>query len=860
MMEQTRTNLDQILSRWKQDPDIQENIASWNSVNPRPADIGPFPAELDERLADVLRSHRIKGLYSHQAESWQAIFDQKNIVIVTGTASGKSLCYNLSVINSLIHDPANRALYLFPTKALTQDQYTAAASILRQINQNEIGQHSGWKDRSAAVYDGDTPVADRPKIRVSANIILTNPDMLHTSILPHHTIWEEFFSNLKYVVIDEIHTYRGVFGSHFANIIRRLNRVTQFYGSSPQFILTSATIANPMEHAGALIEKPVQAVTQDGSPAGKKNFILYNPPIMNRDLGIRKSASSEALNLTRTLLQGDVQTLLFCRARRTVELLLKNIQDQLGDINPNIRAYRGGFLPEHRREIEHELRSGKSRLVVATNALELGIDIGGVEAVLMVGYPGSISATIQQAGRAGRGRQESLAILVASASPIDQYLMQHPEFLFENSAERAFINPNNSMILYHHLRAAAFELPFQPGEKFGSLDIGTLQEYLAVLQSSGDIHQQNNHYYWIASAYPADQVSIRNVSARSILLESSMPGNMKSDPSIRKVTIGEVDETSAYWMVHPNAIYLHEGRTFLVEELNIETGHAYMREVDVDYFTEPLRKVEIEKLDVSRNRPAAGGEISYGEIKVSTQVTGYRKTRWHTLEQLGDEKLEMPKTELLTNGYWISLSDKTVEELRESNLWLNDPGDYGPLWEQLRVLIRKRDHYTCQNCGQVEQAHAHHVHHRKPLKLFPSYVEANLPENLVTLCPVCHQKAEMNLRIRSGLSGLGFVLSHLAPIFLMCDISDLGYLSEPDSKLANGQPAVLIYDQVPAGIGLANAVFDLHDDIMREARTLVRSCPCSSGCPSCVGPSGENALGSKNETLAILNLLVDEQI
>ncbi|MHC1784770.1 MAG: DEAD/DEAH box helicase [Anaerolineaceae bacterium] len=860
MINQSQTNLDQILSRWKQDRDMLENIASWNSVNTRLADISAFPADLDGRLVSVLKSNRINGLYSHQAECWQAVLEKKNIVIVTGTASGKSLCYNLPVINSLINDPANRALYLFPTKALTQDQYNNVAFILRQINQNEITRHTGWKDRSAAVYDGDTPVADRPKIRVSANIIHTNPDMLHTSILPHHTIWEEFFSNLKYVVIDEIHTYRGVFGSHFANILRRLNRVTQFYGSSPQFILTSATIANPMEHAGALIEKPIQAITRDGSPAGKKNFILYNPPIMNRDLGIRKSASSEAVHLARTLLQGDVQTLLFCRARRTVELLFKNIQDQLSDINPNIRAYRGGFLPEHRREIEHDLRTGKSRLVVATNALELGIDIGGVEAVLMVGYPGSISATIQQSGRAGRGRQESLAILIASASPIDQYLMQHPEYLFENSAERAFINPNNSMILYHHLRAAAFELPFQPGERFGSLDIGTLQEYLAVLESSGDIHHQTERYYWIASGYPADQISIRNVSAKSILLQSSMESSLNGDSPGRKVTIGEVDETSAYWIVHPNAIYLHEGRTYLVDDLNIDTGHAYMREVDVDYFTEPLRKVEIEKMDVSRSRPTTGGEISYGEINVSTQVTGYRKTRWHTLEQLGDEKLEMPKTELLTNGYWMSLNEDIVEKLRESDQWLNDPGDYGPLWEQLRGLIRKRDHFTCQNCGLVEQGRSHHVHHRKPLKLFPSYVEANLPENLVTLCPVCHQKAEMNLRIRSGLSGLGFVLSHLAPIFLMCDISDLGYLSELDSKLADGRPAVLIYDQVPAGIGLANGLYDMHDDILREAHDLVRKCQCGSGCPSCVGPSGENALGSKNETLAILNLLVGEQI
>ncbi len=857
MIEENPGRLEKFLSCWKEDDGIVENITAWNKQEPRAAVIHSFPDDLDERLVGNLRSRDFKGLYAHQVESWQAINAGQNIVVVTGTASGKSLCYHLPAVNALLEDGSSRSLFLFPTKALAQDQYTTLTVMLRQINQANAGSGSDWTARSTAVYDGDTPVTERPRIRSAANIVLSNPDMLHASILPHHTLWEDFFTHLKYVVIDEIHTYRGVFGSHLANIIRRLNRVVNFYGSSPQYILTSATIDNPEEHAGALIEQPVHAVTRDGSPSGGKNFILYNPPIVNRDLGIRKSASSEAVHLTKTLLQSEIQTLLFCRARRTVELLLKNIKDQSGATSPGIRAYRGGYLPGHRREIEHELRSGKSRLVVATNALELGIDIGGVDAVMMVGYPGTISATLQQAGRAGRSRQESLAILIASASPIDQYLMQHPEYLFNKPTEKAFINPNNSMILYHHLRAAAFELPFQPGESFGLLNIDILREYLDVLESSGDIHRNKDNYYWIANVYPADQVSIRNISNKSILLQKiDMKQDAASASPDKAVAIGEVDETSAYWMVHPNAIYLHEGRSYLVQDLDVEAGRASMREVDVDFFTEPLRKVEIEKLGVFRNCPVAGGEISFGEINVSMKVTGYRKVRWHTLEQLGDEKLDLPETDLLTNGYWISISDETVEKLRESNLWLNDPGDYGPLWEQLRTLIRKRDDYTCQNCGMVEQGRSHHVHHRKPLRTFPSYVEANLPGNLVTLCPVCHKKAEINLRIRSGLSGLGFVLGHLAPIFLMCDSSDLGYLSEPDSKLAEGKPAVLIYDQAPAGIGLANAIYDMHDRIMSEARDLIQKCPCSSGCPSCVGPSGENAPGSKLETLSILDCLV----
>jgi DEAD/DEAH box helicase domain-containing protein len=842
-----QSNLEQILDQWKNDEGFSSNIAFWKTQEVKPANLVDFPSDLNRSVRHILEAQGIKGLYSHQAASWQALKDGENIVVVTGTASGKSYCYNLPVLDSLISDAKSRALYLFPTKALTQDQFFALDSVIAKLNYSERMIYDDWTGRSAAVYDGDTPLSDRPKIRNSANVILTNPDMLHTSILPHHTIWEEFFRNLKFVVIDEIHIYRGVFGSHFANVIRRLNRITRFYGSQPQFIMTSATISNPVELASGLIENKVFPIRQDGSPRGKRNFILYNPPVINPDLGIRKSASSEAVQLTKTMLQGCIQTILFCRARRTVELLLKNIQDQLSNRNSDVRAYRGGYLPNHRREIEKELRSGKNRLVVATNALELGIDIGGVEAVLMVGYPGSISATIQQAGRAGRGQKESVSVLIASANPIDQYLMQHPEYLFENPAEKAFINPNNSMILYHHLRAAAFEMPFEKDERFGSLDISTLKDYLEILEENGEIHQQKNRFFWIANAYPADQVSIRSVSAKTILLQS---GNTD-----KQITIGEVDESSAYWMAHPNAIYLHEGQTFLVEELNIETGHAVMRQVDVDYYTEPLKRIEIEKLEVYKKHSVPGGDIFYGEINVTTQVTGYRKIRFHTLEQLGEEKLDMPKTHLLTNGYWVSLNEDSVRELREANLWLNDPGNYGPLWEQTRTLIRKRDRYICQNCGLIEQGRAHDVHHKKPLRLFPSYVEANISENLITLCPECHQKAELSIRIRSGLSGLGFVISHLAPIFLMCDISDLGYLSEADSKLADGSPAVLIYDQVPAGIGLANGVYDMHQEIINEAQDLVNNCQCTSGCPSCVGPAGEKSLGSKNEALAILNIL-----
>lgn len=830
-----------ILDLWSREQTVSSNVVDWHVDPERAAQTAPFPTDLHPLLARYLEARGISRLYSHQVDSWNESRDGKNVVVVTGTASGKTLCYNLPILDRALRTSDSRALYLFPTKALTQDQFqglTDAAAFLSQDGRAPI---------SAAVYDGDTPQADRPALRQKARLILSNPDMLHTGILPHHTRWADFFRSLRYVVIDEIHVYRGVFGSHIANLIRRLKRVAAFYGSFPQFFLTSATIANPGALAERLTEMPVSVVDQDGSPKGKRFFLLYNPPIVNPELGLRASAMSESIRLTGDLLSGGVQTLLFCRTRRMVEMMLMYLQQQNSGAPEEVRSYRSGYLPTERREIERSLRSGEARAVVATNALELGIDIGSMDAVMLVGYPGTIASTRQQAGRAGRKAGSSLAVLVASSNPLDQFLMQHPEFVFDRSPEHALINPDNLLILLQHLRCAAFELPFRAGEPFGRLSPDLLASILDLLTQTGELHSSADKYFWMADKYPAEAVSLRSSSPQPVLLQLPTLTGMR--------TIGEVDKESALWMAHPQAIYLHAGQSYEVEELDLEHSTARLKPTQADYYTEPKKNVEIEKLSLLRQTEVRGGIKHFGEIMVTTQVTGYRRIRWYTNENLGEGELDLPATQLRTTGYWIGLGSGTVDHLRGSGLWNSDPNDYGPNWARIRRVAIQRDNFTCQSCGAVQNEKPFHVHHKVPFKNFTSIEQAHQLDNLVTLCPPCHQRVEMGVKIRSGLAGLNYVLLNLAPLFLMCDVSDLGAQSDPLSPLVDKQPAVVLYDMVPAGIGLADALYDLHDELIHRARELVAACGCQNGCPSCVGPAGPNGVGGKEETLAILTAL-----
>ncbi len=830
-------SISDLLDSWKRDPLIAPNLAAWRTLEAREARTTALPEDLPLPVRRSLLAAGIHELYSHQAEAWQHARLGENVILATGTASGKTLAYNLPILASLLEDPEARALYLFPTKALSQDQLNGLRAFLPQ----EWG-------IAPAIYDGDTPQKDRPAIRKEARIVLTNPDMLHTGILPHHTNWLEFLTHLRFIVVDEAHTYRGVFGSHVSNVLRRLQRIARFHGARPQFLLASATIGNPRQLAERLTETSVQLIEQDGSARGKRHFLVYNPPIVDESLGLRKSVLLEAVRLTRDLLTHDVQNVVFARSRRSAEMILTYLQGEAAGPSAgstSIRGYRSGYLPSQRREIERGLRDGSVRTVVATNALELGIDIGGLEAAVLVGYPGSISSAWQQAGRAGRGLLPAAALLVTSANPIDQFLAHHPEYFFGRSPEQALINPDHLLILLNHLRCAMFELPFQRGEGFGSLAGEQVDEILEFLVENSEAHLSNDRYYWMADEYPAAGISLRSASPQGVVLQSQ-------DGNGRPMTVGTVDGESAVWMVHPGAVYLHEAQAYFVEALDLEQHTAHLRPASLDYYTEPLQGTTVEVLGEAALEAVSGGVKKWGELKVTTQVTGFRKRRWYSHENLGEEPLDLPPAELLTTGYWLSLSEAAIDRLREAGAWLNDPNDYGPGWARLRDNIRLRDGYKCQVCGAPENGRQHDVHHKVPFRAFAIPEEANRPENLTTLCRSCHHKVEANVRVRSGLAGLAYVLGNLAPLFLMCDSGDLGTHIEATPSAAFNSPSVVLYDHVPAGIGFSQRLFELHAELLLRARELVEQCECSDGCPSCVGPGGENGSGSKPAALALL--------
>ena len=858
--------LSTLLAHWRADPQVGPNLIEWRVLPGKSPQFVPFPAGVHPALKDALASRGINALYTHQASTWHAIKQGNNVVIVTGTASGKTLCYNLPVLNNMLEERDSTALYLFPTKALTQDQFAVLKAISSQIEaslEQESDQGDAGGAIQSAIYDGDTPVSLRSTLRSQARLILTNPDMLHTGILPHHTGWAQFFKGLRFVVIDEIHTYRGVFGSHVANVIRRLKRIANFYGAYPQFIMTSATIGNPDELGAKIINAPVTLINNDGAEKGEKNFLIFNPPIIDKSLGLRRSAIQAGVNLAEDLLTYNIQTIVFSRARRTVEIILTYLREQTNSATLGadmrkrpakdyIRGYRSGYLPGQRRNIEEGLRKGDVRVVVATNALELGIDIGGMDASLLVGFPGTIAATWQEAGRSGRGERSSLALLVASPNPLDQYLAQHPDYFFGRSPEHGMINPDNLLILLGHVRCAAFELPFQAGEVFGSMGETDMQELMDYLQTEGVIHRSGNKYFWMADKYPAQNVSLRSASTERVLLQVPLS---ESANEVKLQTIGEVDTSSSYWLTHPGAVYMHEGTTYLVKDLDLERHAAVLEPANVDYYTEPRSETVVQLVEKLTQAPVPGGEKAYGEINVTTQVIGFRKIRWHTNETLGLENLALPPSELRTNGYWLALADETVAKLRDEGLWLNEPNDYGPSWPRQRDLARARDGFRCQVCGTPEGSKQHHVHHKIPFKLFETAEQANQLANLITLCNSCHRKVETAVRVRSGLAGLAFTLGNLAPLFLMCDIGDLGIHSDPQSSLSDGRPTVILYDLIPGGIGLSERLYDIHAELMLRGRELVEACGCEDGCPSCVGPGGEGGLGGKKETLALLKEL-----
>ncbi|MFQ5419848.1 MAG: DEAD/DEAH box helicase [Anaerolineae bacterium] len=831
--------ISQVLAGLRRHRDFMQGVVAWERLPARPSRHADLPFALPPEVAAGLAARGVTHFFEHQAAAITAVHAGENVVVATATASGKSLCYTVPVLTRLLARPSARALYLFPTKALAHDQLAETTAVIQ----------AGNLPIAAYSYDGDTPQSRRRQVRQSGGILITNPDMLHAGMLPYHTRWRSLFQNLEFVVLDEIHAYRGVFGSHVANVLRRLRRICEFYGSSPQFICCSATIANPKEHAERLAERPFTLVdeSQNGAPTGEKHIILYNPPIIDKELGLRGSAVLAAKDTAVTFLQQDIQTIVFGRARQTVELLLTYLRDELayaGKDETAVAGYRGGYLPLERREIERGLREGGVRGVVATNALELGIDIGQLDAAVITGYPGSIAATWQQAGRAGRRADQSAAVLIASNSPLDQYICQHPRYLFGQSPEHALTNPDNLRILAGHVQCAAFELPFRADEPFGRF--AETEPLLEALTAEGMLHETRDQFHYVGEGSPAGQVSLRTSGGDNVVIHDG------------RTAIGEIDLESVPSMLYEGAIYMHLGQTFLVEQLDWDGRIAHVRPVDVDYYTRANVGSSIRDLRPADEAAEAGLLHAWGEVTVVTQAADYRKIKRYTHETLGFGEIDLPPLTLATEGYWLVVGEALADELYDRGILLR-PNDYGPNWQSQRQQALARDGHQCQVCGAREGML--HVHHVRPFREFgyvrgqnEHYRLANELSNLVTLCPSCHRQAEAGQRTRSALGGLAYVLRNLAPLFLMCDPGDIEVAAESRSPLTQA-PTAVIYERTAAGVGFSQQLFQLRQELLAAALELVTDCRCRDGCPACVGPPGDIGPDTKAVTRQLLALL-----
>ncbi len=830
-------DISQTLDDWLNEAEFAANIAFRQLTPARNAVFEPFPASIKQILQQVLKQKGISALYSHQADAIRRLEAGENIVISTGTSSGKSLCYSIPILNQQLSQPGATALLMFPTKALTNDQHKSFLDYASLLPGDGI---------KPAIYDGDTPSGQRTAIRKSASILLTNPDMLHQGILPHHTNWARFFSKLRFIVIDEMHIYRGVFGSHFANLMRRLKRICAFYNAYPQFVLTSATIGNPEELATSLVEQKVHLIDEDGSPKGPAHFLVYNPPLVDEKLGIRKSSIDFGVLFTQKLMKSSHQTLVFARTRRTVEMLLTYLRTRLPfQERESVRGYRSGYLKSERREIEQGLKSNTLRAVFSTSALELGVDIGDLDAVILVGFPGTIATTHQRIGRAGRKQQPSLGILIVTNEAMDQYLAAHPEYLVDRNPEQALIDPQNLVILLQHIGCAAFELPFSSTENFGSMTAAELARFLDLLEQSGSLTRQGDDYYWLADRYPAAEVSLRSSTPNVISLNVVGEADSMS-------FIGSVDANAARWYVHKEAIYLHDAEMYEVVDLDLEKGVCLLKPSQSEYYTIPVMDTKIIDYSLTSSVGYQNFTANYGSLDLEISINSFQKKRWMTNELLGVGQIDLPPQNLHTTGFWLGISPNFIETLRSDNLWGSDPNLYGPEWNRLRQKILLRDNYTCRACGQLFESSILHVHHVQPFRTFADSALANQASNLVTLCPSCHHKAETSVMVRSGLAAVAYALRSIAPLLIMCDREDISLLSENRSVLNDANPAILVYDNIPGGIGLSRKLYDLRNFWIERAIEVIHDCQCESGCPACVGPIGEPGYGGKKEALALL--------
>lgn len=803
-----------IVARLREDPRWAARFEHWHEVGARVARTAPFPERLDPRLVELYRRRGFDSLYEHQARFVELALSGadpaagRDVLVATPTASGKTLCYVLPVLDALYRSNGSaRSLFLFPTKALSQDQTTSLTSVVEELG-------APWH---AYTYDGDTPPSVRRTLRDRGHLVLTNPYMLHAGILPNHAKWSELFRDLRYIVIDEVHTLSGVFGSSVANVLRRLVRIARHYGSDPKFLMCSATLRDGAEHARRLIGRDVELVDEDGSPSGPRTFGVYNPPMLNAVAGLRANALEEARELAGAVCGPKHQTIFFCKRRTSVEVLtryLKEAAPNLGLTPDEIRGYRGGYLPDLRREIEVGLREGRVKVVVSTNALELGIDIGALDVAVLVGYPGSQASFWQRAGRVGRRQKPSLVVQIAQSDPIDQYLAAHPGSLFETPKERLALDPDNLVILSEQMKCAAFELPFRElrtgsqgtagaedgagcdarggadselvtldDPSFGSVrDAAGVLDYLA--EESKLLLYREGTWHWMADAYPAQDVT----------LAGGEPDNVLVLDADTKKAIGEIDRADSITTVHEGAIYQVQGETWKVERFDYENRRAYVRRVDSDYFTEAELDVTVRvlRLEERRMRTRAAAPVAVpliavdhdhhledhsvwrGEVHVTAVASQYKKVRFYTRESVGAEDIHLPPEELDTEAFVLTLSDAAAMELGLAG------GDRGSAWR-----------------------------------------------------------------------GVGSLLRRVAPLFLRCQPSDLGLSTQVRSTHFR-RPAITIYDSVQGGVGLATILFQSYRLLCAAAFEVVSRCACTSGCPACVGPGAEVGPLGKEVALRVL--------
>ncbi|MCW5833897.1 MAG: DEAD/DEAH box helicase [Labilithrix sp.] len=783
--------VDAVLERWLESKVVRPCVMADETMPGRAARTVPFPRTLPTPLAFALRGRGVEELYDHQARAFDAIRGQlprpvRGVVIATPTASGKSYCFHLPVLATQLEDPDARAIYVYPTKALARDQEASLRELMR----------AAGLDRGAVVYDGDTSGDARRAARERSGVVLTNPDMLHAGILPHHTAWARTFQNLRYVVVDELHTYKGVFGSHVADVIRRLMRVARFHGSEPVLVGATATIGNPREHAArmfSIAEDELAAITESGAPEGERRVFLYNPPVVNAELGIRASYVKQAVMLATDLVKAHVPTIVFGQSRNTVEVMLRYLRDKVApDVDASkVMGYRGGYLPEQRREIERKLRDGEILCVVATNALELGIDIGALDAVVCAGYPGSVAATWQRFGRAGRRKGTSICVLVTSSAPLDQYLAREPAYLLGAPVEEARVDPDNPEILVQHLKCAAFELPFKRGERFGTLDEASTGAALEFLEQHQVVHENAGTFHWAADAYPANNVSLRSIGWDNVVIIDAEHDK----------TLAEIDWRGAHTMAHAQAIYQHDGECWQVERFDYDNHKAFVRKVKPDYWTDAMTYTTVNVLEefgagvlVPLPEGAPGAETpspeswpaGWGEVSVVEKVVGYKKIKFYTHENAGYGDVRLPEMQMHTTAVWLTVPEEVCQQIPEGRAAAVDAlRGVGAALETVATLALMCD----------------------PRDLGATLGDAGAAAGLPPASPGGDDAAPtVPRRVRGGPSA--------------------GY-----------NPTLFLYEHTPGGIGLSERIFAQRDLLLARALRLVEGCPCVSGCPACVGPA-----------------------